>query len=71
MVFAIGLLIEMFTTGSSTDYSPRAYTLAMSVQYVGWVLGGLQLVMYRRRARAHLAVSQPDAYAWMTRRPRE
>ncbi|HET9860835.1 MAG TPA: MFS transporter [Nocardioidaceae bacterium] len=71
MVFAIGLLLDVFTPGSSTDYSPRAYTLAMSVQYVGWVLGGLQLVRYRRRARAHLAASQPDAYAWMTRRPRE
>ena len=71
MVFAIGLLLDVFTAGSSTDYSPRAYSLAMSVQYVGWVLGGLQLYRYRRRAREHLAQSQPEAYEWMTRHLRD
>jgi MFS family permease len=70
MVLLIGLLLDVFTPGSSTDYSPRAYTLAMSVQYVGWLLGAVQIWRYRKRARAHLAVSQPDAYERMTRRLR-
>lgn len=70
MVLAIGILLDVFTPGSSTDYSPRAYTLAMSVQFVGWFLGGFMIVRYRRRARAHLADSQPEAYLWMTRRHR-
>ena len=71
MVLAIGLLLDVLTPGSSTDYSPRAYTLAMSVQYVGWVLGGIQVFRYRRRARSHLAESQPDAYQQMTRHLRD
>lgn len=71
MVLAIGLLLDLFTPGSSTDYSPRAYTLAMSVQYVGWVIGGVQVFRYRRRARSHLAESQPDAYEQMTRHLRD
>jgi MFS family permease len=71
MIFLIGLLLDLVTPGASTDYSPRAYTLALSVQYVGWGLGGLQLYRYRRRARRHLARSQPDTYRWMTRRLRD
>jgi hypothetical protein len=35
---------------------------------VPWVLGGTQVWRYRRKARAHLAASQPDTFAWMTRR---
>lgn len=71
MVLAIGLLLDVLTPGSSTDYSPRAYTLAMSVQYVGWVIGGVQVFRYRRRARSHLADSQPDAFEQMTRHLRD
>lgn len=71
MVLAIGLLLDVLTPGSSTDYSPRSYTLAMSVQYVGWVVGGLQVFRYRRRARSHLAESQPEAHERMTRRLRD
>ena len=71
MVLAIGILLDVFTPGSSTDYTPRAYTLAMSVQYLGWVAGGIQVFRYRRRARAHLADSQPEAYQWMTRNRRD
>jgi len=67
MVLAIGLLLDAFTPGSSTDYSPRAYSLAMSVQFVGWVVGAIQILRYRRKARAHLADSQPEAYKRMTR----
>lgn len=67
MIFLIGLLLDVSTPGSSTDYSPRAFALAMSVQYVGWVLGGFQIWRYRHRARHHLAESQPDTYAFMTR----
>ncbi|HET6627605.1 MAG TPA: MFS transporter [Nocardioidaceae bacterium] len=70
MVLAIGILLDVFTPGSATDYSPRAYSLAMSVQYLGWIAGGIQIFRYRLRARAYLADSQPDAYQWMTRRRR-
>jgi hypothetical protein len=68
VVLLVGLLLDAFTPGSSTDYSPRAYTLAMTVQYVGWVLGSAQVWRYRRRARRHLERTQPEAYEEMTRR---
>ena len=70
MVLAIGLILDLATPGSSTDYSPRAYALAMSVQYLGWAAGGIQVWRYRRRARAHLSSSQPETYAQMNRRSR-
>ncbi len=44
MMLAIGVLLDALTPGSGTDYSPRAYSLAMSVQYVGWVLGLVQIL---------------------------
>jgi MFS family permease len=68
VVLAIGMLLDVFTPGASTDYSPRAYSWAMSAQFVGWLLGGLQVWRYRGRARAHLERTQPDAFREMTRR---
>ncbi len=68
VVLFVGLLLDAFTPGASTDYSPRAYRLAMSVQYVGWVLGGFQVWRYRHRARRHLAQTQPETFRDMTRR---
>ncbi len=68
VVLMVGILLDVFTPGSSTDYSPRAYTLAMSIQYVAWAVGGVQVWRYRRRARRHLAETQPEAHRDMTRR---
>ncbi|MGZ4494058.1 MAG: MFS transporter [Nocardioides sp.] len=68
IVFCIGVLLDALTPGSSTDYTPHAYTVAMSVQYVGWVLGATQVWRYRHRARRHLQETQPDTYRDMTRR---
>jgi hypothetical protein len=39
----------------------------MAVQFVPWLLGGTMIYRYRRRARAHLATSQPETYRWMRR----
>ena len=68
VMLAIGVLLDVFTPGAGTDYSPRAYSLAMSVQFLAWGLGGVQVWRFRRRARAHLAVTQPDTYRDMTGR---
>ena len=68
VVLAIGILLDVLTPGSSTDYSPRAYSIAMSVQYVGWVLGSIQIWRYRVRARTHLEHTQPATYRDMTKR---
>ncbi len=68
VVLAVGLVLDAATPGSGTDYSPSAYTLAMSVQFVGWILGGTQILRYRRRARLHLERTQPEVYRDMTGR---
>ncbi|NUR09477.1 MAG: MFS transporter [Nocardioidaceae bacterium] len=65
-VLAIGLVLDAVTPGSSTDYSPAAYRIAMSVQYVGWVAGGFMVWRYRYRARVHLADTQPDTFRAMS-----
>ncbi len=66
MILVIGVLLDVLTPGSGTDYPPRAYTCAMSVQYVGWLLGLVLIWRYRRRARAHLALTQPETFRYMT-----
>ena len=66
LVLAIGLVLDWRTPGSSTDYPPSAFVWAMSCQYVLWALGLVQLVRYRRRARARLRSDDPDAYARMS-----
>ena len=69
VVLAIGVLLDVQTPGGSTDYSPRAFAVAMSVQYVGWVVGAAMIWRYRRRARTHLERTQPDTFRDMTGRP--
>jgi len=62
VVFFIGVVLDAVTPGASTDYSARAFKLAMCVQYVGWIVGGVQVWRYRRRARAHLARTEPETF---------
>jgi MFS family permease len=69
VVLAIGVLLDAQTPGGSTDYTPRAFALAMSVQYVGWVLGAAMIWRYRVRARTHLERTQPETFRDMTGRP--
>jgi MFS family permease len=67
VILAVGVLLDVFTPGASTDYDAGAYKAAMAVQFVPWLLGGTMIYRYRRRARAHLATSQPETYRWMRR----
>ncbi|MGZ8737188.1 MAG: MFS transporter [Nocardioides sp.] len=68
VVLAIGVLLDVLTPGSGTDYPSWAYSVAMSVQYVGWVLGSIQIWRYRVRARTHLEQTQPETFRDMTKR---
>ncbi len=65
-MFAIGVVLDAVTAGTSTDYGAGAYKLAMCVQYVGWLVGGVQVWRYRYRARAHLADTQPHTFRSMS-----
>lgn len=61
LVIAIGLILDWKTPGSGNAYTPEAFRWAMSFQYVLWALGLTQLVRYRRKTRAHLLATDPDA----------
>jgi predicted MFS family arabinose efflux permease len=65
-MLVIGLVLDGVTPGASTNYSAGAYRLAMCVQYVGWLVGGVQVYRYRYRARAHLAETQPETFRSMS-----
>ena len=51
LVLSIGVILDWRTPGSATAYTPSAFRWAMSVQYVLWALGLLQIWRYRRRTR--------------------
>ena len=50
-VFAVGAVLDLMTSGSSTDYTPEAFRAAMSVQYVLWAVGVAQIWRYRNQVR--------------------
>jgi MFS family permease len=52
LVVAIGWVLDWQTPGTGTDFTPSAFRWAMSVQYVLWTLGLVQIWRYRRRTRA-------------------
>jgi sugar phosphate permease len=54
LVVSIGLVLDWRTPGDSTAYTPSAFRWAMSVQYVLWSVGLLQVWRYRRLARARV-----------------
>jgi len=52
LVVAIGLVLDWRTPGGGTDYTAEAFRWAMSVQYLLWAIGLVQILRYRRRTRA-------------------
>lgn len=53
-VLAVGLVLDWRTPGSSAAYTPEAFRWAMSVQYVLWAIGLVQVWRLRRRVRRHI-----------------
>jgi MFS family permease len=66
-IVGIGLVLDLLTPGTSSDYGGGDFRLAMCVQYLVWGFGLLQLWRYRRRTRRHLWDTDPDAYAALRR----
>ena len=50
-VIGVGLVLDLQTPPGTTDYPADAFALAMSVQYLGWALGAVQIRRYRNRVR--------------------
>ncbi|MFY0408485.1 MFS transporter [Solicola sp. PLA-1-18] len=67
-VIAIGVVLDVLTPGSGSDYSSGSFRWAMAVQYVLWTVGLTQVWRYRRRTRARLSRDDPDAYEALRRR---
>lgn len=61
-IVSIGVVLDVLTPGTSSNYSPSSFTWAMCVQYVLWGIGATQIVRYRRKARTDLAARDPQAY---------
>ncbi|MGO4342007.1 MFS transporter [Pedococcus sp. 2YAF34] len=62
-VTLIGVILDRVAPGGPSTYDVDTFRLAMSVQYLVWGLGVVQILRYRRRARRELAATDPDAYA--------
>jgi MFS family permease len=75
LVVAIGLVLDWRTPGSGTDYPASAFRWAMSLQYLLWAAGLVQILRYRRRARAlhlsELAIDAAEASAAVHEVPRD
>ena len=52
LVVAIGLVLDWRTPGEGVNYTASAFRWAMSLQYLLWAVGVVQIWRYRRRARA-------------------
>jgi len=50
-VFGVGFVLDLLTPGGSSAYTPQDFRLAMSVQYLLWGLGAVQIWRYRRKVR--------------------
>lgn len=69
VVVAVGWVLDWRTPGGSTAYTPSAFRWAMSVQYVAWGLGGLQIWRYRCRVRRATSREQVAAGSTMVDLP--
>lgn len=60
LVVSIGLVLDWRTPGDSGAYTPEAFRWAMSLQFVLWAIGLVQVWRFRGLARAHTR-SEGDA----------
>jgi sugar phosphate permease len=57
----IGVLLDLREPSGTDSYGLDDFRIALSVQYLFWFLGAVQIVRYRRRAVAHLRRVHPGA----------
>ena len=64
-VALIGIVLDLVAPGGPSTYTVDSFRVAMSVQYIVWVLGLAQILRFRSKARLALRRDQPDLYAAM------
>ena len=57
----VGILLDASSGGARADASATS-SAALAFQYVLWTIGTVQILRYRRRARATLARYNPEIY---------
>ena len=62
-VALIGLVLDQVAPGGPSTYTVDSFRVAMSVQYIVWVVGVVQILRFRRKARASQRRDQPDLSA--------
>jgi len=62
-VALIGIVLDQVAPGGPSTYTVDSFRAAMSVQYIVWVLGVVQILRFRRKARRAQRRDQPDLYA--------
>ena len=61
----IGVVLDLVEPGGMDAYTLGDFKLALSVQYLFWTFGVVQILRYRRRGIAHLARVHPGSIAQM------
>lgn len=61
-VTLIGIILDRVAPGGPSTYDVDTFRAAMSVQYLVWGAGVVQILRYRRKTRRGLRESDPEAY---------
>jgi len=64
-VALIGVILDRVAPAGPSTYTLDSFRVAMSVQYLVWVFGLVQIVRFRRRLRSGIRPAEPDLYAAM------
>ena len=62
-VMLIGAVLDRVAPGGPATYTVDSFRVAMSVQYLVWVVGVVQILRYRRLVRRDLRENRPEVYA--------
>ena len=62
-VTLIGVILDIVAAGGPSTYTADSFRAAMSVQYVVWAIGVVQIVRFRRLVRRDLRENNPEVYA--------
>ncbi|HEY5247673.1 MAG TPA: MFS transporter [Dermatophilaceae bacterium] len=62
-VALIGIVLDVVAPGGPATYTVDSFRVAMSVQYIVWVIGLIQILRFRRRARSRRPSDLPDPSA--------
>ena len=59
-LWLVGVVLDLREPAGPSAYDLADFRVALSVQYVVWALGSIQILRYRRRAIAHMHRHHPD-----------